>query len=107
VNVAIAGRMLFKRVMGKASFASIQDMSGRMQLYISNDQTGADAHETFKHWDLGDILAAEGSLFKTKTGELSVRVARLRLLTSRCGRCRRSFTASPTRSSATASATST
>jgi lysyl-tRNA synthetase class 2 len=81
VNVAIAGRMMFKRVMGKASFASIQDMSGRIQLYISNDQTGADAHEAFKHWDLGDILAAEGPLFKTKTGELSVRVAKLRLLT--------------------------
>ena len=81
VNVAIAGRMLFKRVMGKASFASLQDMSGRIQLYISNDQTGAEAHEAFKHWDLGDILAAEGPLFKTKTGELSVRVARLRLLT--------------------------
>ncbi|MBE0615717.1 MAG: lysine--tRNA ligase [Burkholderiales bacterium] len=81
VNVSIAGRMLFKRVMGKASFASIQDMSGRMQLYISNDQTGAEAHEAFKHWDLGDILAAEGHLFKTKTGELSVRVEKLRLLT--------------------------
>jgi len=77
VNVAIAGRMLFKRVMGKASFASIQDMSGRMQLYISNDQTGAEVHEAFKHWDLGDILAAEGTLFKTKTGELSVRVSKL------------------------------
>jgi len=81
VSVAIAGRMLFKRVMGKASFASIQDMSGRMQLYISNDQTGAAVHDAFKHWDLGDILAAEGTLFKTKTGELSVRVTRLRLLT--------------------------
>jgi len=81
INVAIAGRMLFKRVMGKASFASIQDMSGRIQLYISNDQAGAVAHDAFKHWDLGDILAAEGPLFKTKTGELSVRVAKLRLLT--------------------------
>ncbi len=81
VHVAVAGRMLFKRVMGKASFASIQDMSGRIQLYISNDQTGAEVHEAFKHWDLGDIVAAEGPLFKTKTGELSVRVTRLRLLT--------------------------
>ena len=81
VRVALAGRMLFKRVMGKASFASIQDMSGRMQLYISNDRTGAEVHAAFKHWDLGDILAAEGTLFKTKTGELSVHVTGLRLLT--------------------------
>ena len=81
VRVAVAGRMLLKRVMGKASFASIQDMSGRIQLYIANDITGADVHDAFKHWDLGDILGAEGSLFKTKTGELSVRVDKLRLLT--------------------------
>ena len=81
VHVAVAGRMLLKRVMGKASFASIQDMSGRIQLYITNDLAGQAVHEAFKHWDLGDIVAAEGTLFKTKTGELSVRVARLRLLT--------------------------
>ena len=81
VTVAVAGRMLLKRVMGKASFASIQDMSGRIQLYITNDLAGQELHDAFKHWDLGDILAAEGTLFKTKTGELSVRVAKLRLLT--------------------------
>jgi lysyl-tRNA synthetase class 2 len=81
VKVAVAGRMLLKRVMGKASFASIQDMSGRIQLYITNDIAGQAVHDAFKHWDLGDILAAEGTLFKTKTGELSVRVAKLRLLT--------------------------
>ncbi|MCX7142557.1 MAG: lysine--tRNA ligase [Proteobacteria bacterium] len=81
VRVAVAGRMLLKRVMGKASFASLQDMSGRMQLYITNDVAGQEVHDAFKHWDLGDILAAEGTLFKTKTGELSVRVAKLRLLT--------------------------
>ena len=79
--VAIAGRMVLKRVMGKASFATIQDMSGRIQLYITNDVTGAEAHEAFKHYDLGDILGAQGTLFKTRTGELSVRVAQLRLLT--------------------------
>src|SRR4051812_14400880 len=56
---AIAGRMLLKRVMGKASFATLQDMSGRIQIYVNNDVTGADVHEAFKHWDLGDILAAE------------------------------------------------
>lgn len=79
--VSIAGRMVLKRVMGKASFATIQDMSGRIQLYITNDVTGADAHEAFKHHDLGDILGAQGTLFKTRTGELSVRVTTLRLLT--------------------------
>lgn len=81
VEVSVAGRMMLKRVMGKASFATIQDMSGRIQLYITNDVTGADSHEAFKHHDLGDILGATGTLFKTKTGELSVKVTELRLLT--------------------------
>ncbi len=81
IKSKVAGRMLFKRVMGKASFATIQDMSGQIQLYISNDHTGEAVHEAFKHYDLGDILGAEGSLFKTKTNELSLRVTNLRLLT--------------------------
>ncbi len=81
VQVAVAGRMMLKRVMGKASFATIQDMSGRIQLFISNDNTGEAVHAAFKHFDLGDILGAVGVLFKTKTGELSVRVTQLRLLT--------------------------
>ena len=81
VQVAVAGRMMLKRVMGKASFATIQDMSGRIQLFISNDHTGEAAHAEFKHFDLGDILGAVGVLFKTKTGELSVRVSQIRLLT--------------------------
>src|SRR3954452_12708919 len=80
VHVAVAGRMMLKRVMGKASFATLQDMSGRIQLYITMDAVGAELHDAFKHWDLGDILGAEGTLFKTKTGELSVKVTRLRLL---------------------------
>jgi len=80
VHVAVAGRMMLKRVMGKASFATLQDMSGRIQLYITTDAVGAELHDAFKHWDLGDILGAEGTLFKTKTGELSVKVTRLRLL---------------------------
>ncbi|HXF18503.1 MAG TPA: lysine--tRNA ligase [Burkholderiales bacterium] len=80
IRVTIAGRMMLKRVMGKASFATLQDMSGRMQLYVSNDIAGEAVHAAFKHWDLGDILGAEGTLFKTKTGELSVKVTRLRLL---------------------------
>ncbi len=72
--------MMLKRVMGKASFATVQDTSGRIQLYITSDALGADAHDAFKHWDLGDIVAAKGVLFKTKTGELSVKVSELRLL---------------------------
>src|SRR5260221_547797 len=80
IKVTVAGRMMLKRVMGKASFATLQDMSGRIQLYISNDVTGEDAHAAFKHWDLGDILGAEGTLFKTRTGELSVKVTGVRLL---------------------------
>jgi lysyl-tRNA synthetase class 2 len=86
VNVVVAGRMMLKRVMGKASFATIQDASGakadgRIQLYITDDMAGAEAHAAFKHYDLGDILGAEGVLFKTKVGELSVKVTKLRLLT--------------------------
>ncbi len=81
INVTIAGRMMLKRVMGKASFATIQDMSGRIQLYISDGDTSEAAHSAFKHFDMGDIIGASGVLFKTKTGELSVRVAKLRLLT--------------------------
>ncbi len=80
IEVSVAGRMMLKRVMGKASFATLQDMSGRIQLYITNDIAGAEAHEAFKHHDLGDILGAKGRLFKTKTGELSVEVREIRLL---------------------------
>jgi len=81
VHVSVAGRMMLKRVMGKASFATVQDMSGKIQLFISNGDTGEKAHNAFKHYDLGDILGAVGVLFKTKTGELSVRVTQVRLLT--------------------------
>jgi len=81
VEVAVAGRMLLKRVMGKASFATIQDGSGRIQFYIADDDLGHEAHEAFKHWDIGDIVAARGTLMKTQKGELSVRCRELRLLT--------------------------
>jgi lysyl-tRNA synthetase class 2 len=81
IHVAVAGRMMLKRVMGKASFATVQDMSGRVQLYLSNGDTGEAAHDAFKHYDLGDILGAVGVLFKTKTNELSIRVTQVRLLT--------------------------
>ncbi|MBQ5429127.1 MAG: lysine--tRNA ligase, partial [Neisseriaceae bacterium] len=80
ISVKIAGRMLLKRVMGKASFATVSDMSGKIQLYIQRDKIGEDIYNNFKHWDLGDILGAEGVLFKTNHGELSVKVSALRLL---------------------------
>ena len=67
----VAGRMMLKRVMGKASFATLQDSSGRIQVYIKGEDIGTELYASFKHWDLGDIVAAEGKLFKTKTGELS------------------------------------
>ncbi len=80
VEVVLAGRMMLKRVMGKASFATVQDSTGRIQFYVANDDTGEAAHEAFKHWDIGDIVAARGLLFRTQKGELSVRCKELRLL---------------------------
>jgi lysyl-tRNA synthetase class 2 len=80
IAVAVAGRMMLKRVMGKAAFATIQDMSGRIQLYVTLDAVGAGPLDAFKRWDLGDIVGATGRLFKTKTGELSVKVSSIRLL---------------------------
>lgn len=86
VAVSVAGRMMLKRVMGKASFATLQDGSlgptgGRIQLYLTRDALGDAPYAAFRHWDLGDIVGAEGSLMKTRSGELSVKVTRLRLLT--------------------------
>ncbi len=80
IPVKIAGRMMLKRAMGKASFATVQDMTGQIQLYINNQGVGEEAHDDFKHWDMGDILGAEGTLFKTNHGELTVRVNKIRLL---------------------------
>jgi len=80
-TVRIAGRMVLKRVMGKASFATLQDSTERMQVYVKGEEVGVEVYEDFKHWDLGDIVGAEGYLFKTKTGELSVHVTSLRMLT--------------------------
>ncbi len=79
--VAIAGRMMLKRVMGKASFATVKDGSGLIQVYVQRDVVGDDAYAAFKHWDLGDIVAATGTLFVTRTGELTVKATALRLLT--------------------------
>ena len=86
VTLSVAGRMMLKRVMGKASFATVQDGSlgstgGRIQLYVTRDALGEELYAAFKHWDLGDIIGAEGTAFKTKTGELTIKVTQLRLLT--------------------------
>ncbi|NJS35669.1 MAG: lysine--tRNA ligase [Brachymonas sp.] len=94
IPAKVAGRMMLKRVMGKASFATLQDGSSslvtggitvenpsRIQLYVSKEGVGEATYEDFKHWDLGDILGAEGKLFKTKTGELSIWVTKIELLT--------------------------
>lgn len=80
ITVSVAGRLMVKRVMGKASFAKLQDRSGRIQLFIEQDAIVAKIYQEFKNWDMGDILGARGVLFKTKTGELSVKVDEIRLL---------------------------
>ena len=85
IDVLVAGRMMLKRVMGKASFATVQDTSGKIQLYISRDLINSEKepelYADFKRWDLGDIIGAKGKLFKTKTNELTVEVTELVLLT--------------------------
>ena len=86
VRVSVAGRMMLKRVMGKASFATLQDSSfgpsgGRIQIYLNLESVGAEVLDAFKHWDLGDIIAAEGVLFKTKMGELTVHADKVRMVT--------------------------
>jgi lysyl-tRNA synthetase class 2 len=80
VKVRIAGRMMLKRVMGKASFATLRDSSGTIQIFVSDGDTGQEAHAAFKHYDIGDIIGVEGELFKTRTGELTVRARGIRLL---------------------------
>ena len=80
IRVSIAGRMMAKRIMGKAAFAKLRDVTGDIQLFLQSAALG-EAYDRFKHWDVGDILAAEGTLMRTKTGELSVKVEKLRLLT--------------------------
>ncbi len=80
VRVSVAGRMRAKRVMGKASFAKLEDSSGAIQIFLQHSAL-ADAYDEFKGWDVGDVVGAEGVLFRTKTDELSVRVDKLQLLT--------------------------
>jgi len=83
IEVRIAGRLMLKRVMGKASFASLQDLSGRLQVYVTKDGVGETVYDDFKKWDLGDIVGAVGTLMKTRTGELTVACSEIRLL-SKC-----------------------
>lgn len=80
IQVKVAGRMMLRRVMGKASFATIKDMTGAIQLYLNTQGIGDEAHKEFKHWDLGDIVGAEGQVFKTNHGELSIKVSAIHLL---------------------------
>jgi lysyl-tRNA synthetase class 2 len=82
IRVRVAGRMMTRRIMGKAAFAHVQDMSGQIQLYVGRDSLPEGVYNTqFKKWDIGDIIGAEGTMFRTKTGELSVKVDDIRLLT--------------------------
>jgi lysyl-tRNA synthetase class 2 len=80
-ETAVSGRVVLRRMMGKASFLTLQDVSGRIQLYVRQDDVGQDVYEEYKHWDIGDIVGAEGSMMKTKTDELTVKVSKIRLLT--------------------------
>ena len=81
IRVKVAGRMMAKRIMGKASFAHVLDMSGQVQLFLQRDGLADGVYDEFKAWDIGDIIGAEGVLFRTKTGELSVRVEMIKMLT--------------------------
>ncbi len=79
-EVSIAGRMMFKRVMGKASFCNIQDLQGNIQAYVARDDVGEDSYQDFKKYDVGDILGIRGTVFRTKTGEISVHAKEVTLL---------------------------
>lgn len=81
IRVRVAGRIMTRRVMGKASFVNIKDMTGQLQLYLRRDDLPEGVYQEFKRWDLGDIVGAEGVVFRTQTGELSVKLTNIRLLT--------------------------
>ena len=106
VTVRVAGRMMLKRVMGKASFATL-DSSGRIQIYLERGALGEDVYAAFKQWDIGDIIAIEGSVFRPTRASCRCMPPPRACCPSRCVRCRTSSTAWPTRNCATASATST
>ena len=79
-EVSVAGRMMFKRVMGKASFCNVQDLKGRIQIYVARDEIGEDSYKDFKKYDVGDILGIKGKVFKTQTGEISIHAQSVTLL---------------------------
>ena len=79
-EAAIAGRMMFKRVMGKASFCNVQDLKGSIQVYVARDSVGEESYKDFKKMDIGDIVGVEGEVFKTKRGEISVKAHAVTLL---------------------------
>ena len=79
-SVSLAGRMMSKRVMGKASFCSIQDLQGAIQSYVARDNIGEDSYKDFKKMDIGDIVGIKGEVFKTKTGEISIHATEVTLL---------------------------
>ena len=80
-EVTVAGRMMFKRVMGKASFCNIQDLQGKIQSYVARDEIGTEEYADFKKYDIGDIIGITGTVFKTKTGEISIHASKVTLLT--------------------------
>ena len=80
-EVSVAGRIVLRRIMGKASFITLQDMTGRIQCYLRKNELAEGVYNQFKRWDLGDLVGAKGKLFKTNTGELSVHLTELKLLT--------------------------
>ena len=94
IRVAVAGRVMLRRVMGKASFFTLQEASGRIQCYVRREQIGEGAYQAFNDlWDIGDIVGVTGTLFRTNKGELTVRVEERRACSrNRCGRCRRNST---------------
>ena len=79
-SVVLAGRMMSKRVMGKASFCNIQDLQGNIQSYVARDSIGEEEYKAFKKMDIGDIVGLEGEVFKTKTGEISIHASKVTLL---------------------------
>ena len=81
INVSIAGRMMFKRVMGKASFCNIQDLKGNIQVYVARDAIGEESYADFKKSDIGDIYGVKGYVFRTKTGEISIHAVEMTMLT--------------------------
>ncbi len=80
-EVSVAGRMMSKRIMGKASFCAVRDLSGDIQIYVARDAVGEEAYAQFKKYDIGDIIGVRGKVFETKTGEISIHAEELTLLT--------------------------